>query len=80
MYKTTTTPFGKSYINSLIDHRFLVAYQKPIIEAFFYPSIYIYTRGSLRKFNVDVTRGSQRVKVAQFPMFLVVKELKVLTA
>ena len=54
MYKTTTTPFGKSCTNSLISHRFVVAYKKPIVEAFFYPSVYIYARGSPRKFNVGV--------------------------
>ena len=42
MYKTTTTPFVKSCTNSLISCRFVVANQKPIIEAFFYLSVYIY--------------------------------------
>ena len=29
-----------------------MAYQKPVIETFFYLSIYIYSRGSPRKFNI----------------------------
>ena len=41
MYKSTTTLFGKSCTNCLISHRFVVAYKKPIAEAFFYLSIYI---------------------------------------
>ena len=54
MYKTTTTPFRKSYTNSLIRHRFVAAYKKPIVEAFFYPSVYICPWQSSRKFNVSL--------------------------
>ena len=42
MYKTSTTPFRKSYTNSLISYRYVVAYIKPIIEAFFFLSVYIH--------------------------------------
>ena len=54
MYKTTTTPFRKSCTNRVISHRLVVAYNKHIKEAFFYPSIYIYACGSLRIFNALV--------------------------
>ena len=54
MYKTTTTPFGKSCTNSLISHRIVTAYKKPIVEDFFSPSIYIYACGSPWKFNAGI--------------------------
>ena len=63
MYKTTTTSLGKSFSNSLISHRFEVAYKNPVIEALFYPSIYIYPCGSQKKFNVGIyiyACGSQK--------------------
>ena len=47
--KTTTTPFKKSYTNSLISHRFVVAYKKPIIETLFYPSNAGGSRGNLMR-------------------------------
>ena len=66
MYKTTTTHFRKSCTNSLTSHRFVAAYKKPIVEAFFCLSVYtlvavqgnlcwwqskeIYAGGSPRKF------------------------------
>ena len=57
MYKTTTTPFGKSCANSLISRRFVLAYKRPIIEAFLYGSVYI-PHGSPGN-----ARGSQRVNI-----------------
>ena len=66
MYKTTTTRFRKSCTNSL-KPQIVASYKKPIEERFFYLSVYmpvavrgnlmwvyIYTHGSLRKFNVGV--------------------------
>ena len=53
---------------SLIRYRFVAAYKKPIVEAFFYPNIYIHPWQS-EEFDVGVyiyTRGSQRVKYTHY--------------
>ena len=58
MYKTTTIWFGRAVLKP-DKSQIVAAYKQPIVETFFYPSIYIYARGSPRKFN----RGSKRVNI-----------------
>ena len=52
MYKTTTTPFEKSCTNSLMSHRFEVAYKRPIVEALF--TQHIYMRGELMEMTIFI--------------------------